>query len=325
MKTRRLGAKGPEVSAIGLGCMGMTEVYGAADEDEAIATIHAALDAGITLIDTGDFYAMGANEMLVGRALKDRRDQAFIQVKFGAQREPSGAWIGYDARPSAVKTALAYTLKRLGTDHIDLYQPARRDPNVPLEDTIGAVADMIRAGYVRHLGLSEVAPETILAAERIHHVTALQYEFSVIERGAEVRQLPALRQIGAGMTAYGVLSRGLLTSSTAQGRPGDMRGHMPRFQPENLAKNRPLVDAFAGVARGKGCTAAQLAIAWVLSRDPHVIPLVGARTRAQLAETLGALEVALTPEDHARIDAAIPEGSIAGTRYAEAQMRQVDL
>ena len=325
MKTRRLGAKGPEVSAIGLGCMGMTEVYGAADEDESIATIHAALDAGITLIDTGDFYAMGANEMLVGRALKDRRDQAFIQVKFGAQREPSGAWIGYDARPSAVKTALAYTLKRLGTDHIDLYQPARRDPNVPLEDTIGAVADMIRAGYVRHLGLSEVAPETILAAERIHHVTALQYEFSVIERGAEVRQLPALRQIGAGMTAYGVLSRGLLTSSTAQGRPGDMRGHMPRFQPENLAKNRPLVDAFAGVARGKGCTAAQLAIAWVLSRDPHVIPLVGARTRAQLAETLGALEVALTPEDHARIDAAIPEGSIAGTRYAEAQMRQVDL
>ena len=325
MKTRRLGAKGPEVSAIGLGCMGMTEVYGAADEDEAIATIHAALDAGITLIDTGDFYAMGANEMLVGRALRGRRDRAFIQVKFGAQRDPSGAWIGYDARPSAVKTALAYTLKRLGTDHIDLYQPARRDPNVPLEDTIGAVADMIRAGYVRHLGLSEVAPETILAAERIHHVTALQYEFSVIERGAEVRQLPALRQIGAGMTAYGVLSRGLLTSSTAQGRPGDMRGHMPRFQPENLAKNRPLVDAFAGVARGKGCTAAQLAIAWVLSRDPHVIPLVGARTGAQLAETLGALEVALTPEDHARIDAAIPEGSIAGTRYAEAQMRQVDL
>jgi len=325
MKTRRLGAKGPEVSAIGLGCMGMTEVYGAADEDEAIATIHAALDAGITLIDTGDFYAMGANEMLVGRALRGRRDRAFIQVKFGAQRDPSGAWIGYDARPSAVKTALAYTLKRLGTDHIDLYQPARRDPNVPLEDTIGAVADMIRAGYVRHLGLSEVAPETILAAERIHHVTALQYEFSVIERGAEVRQLPALRQIGAGMTAYGVLSRGLLTSSTAQGRPGDMRGHMPRFQPENLAKNRPLVDAFAGVARGKGCTAAQLAIAWVLSRDPQVIPLVGARTRAQLAETLGALEVALTPEDHARIDAAIPEGSIAGTRYAEAQMRQVDL
>ena len=325
MKIRTLGSQGLQVSEEGLGCMGMSEFYGRADEDEAIATIHAALDAGITLIDTGDFYAMGANEMLVGRALKDRRDQAFIQVKFGAQREPSGAWIGYDARPSAVKTALAYTLKRLGTDHIDLYQPARRDPNVPLEDTIGAVADMIRAGYVRHLGLSEVAPETILAAERIHHVTALQYEFSVIERGAEVRQLPALRQIGAGMTAYGVLSRGLLTSSTAQGRPGDMRGHMPRFQPENLAKNRPLVDAFAGVARGKGCTAAQLAIAWVLSRDPHVIPLVGARTGAQLAETLGALEVALTPEDHARIDAAIPEGSIAGTRYAEAQMRQVDL
>ena len=291
----------------------------------AIATIHAALDAGITLIDTGDFYAMGANEMLVGRALKGRRDQAFVQVKFGAQRDPSGAWIGNDARPSAVKTALAYTLKRLGTDHIDLYQPARRDPNVPLEDTVGAIADMIQAGYVRHLGLSEVAPQTILAADRVHHVTALQYEFSVIERGAETRQLPALREIGAGMTAYGVLSRGLLTSSTAQGRSGDMRGHMPRFQPENLAKNQPLVKAFAKVAADKGCTAAQLAIAWVLSRDPHVVPLMGARTRAQLADTLGALDVELTAEDHVRIDAAIPEGSIAGTRYAEAQMRQVDL
>ena len=325
MKTRQLGAKGPEVSAIGLGCMGMSEVYGAADEGEAISTIHAALDAGVTLIDTGDFYAMGSNEMLVGRALKGRRDKAFIQVKFGAQRDPSGAWIGYDVRPSAVKTALAYTLKRLGTDHIDLYQPARRDPNVSLEDTIGAVADMIQAGYVRHLGLSEVSPETILAAEKIHHVTALQYEYSVIERGAESRQLPALRQIGAGMTAYGVLSRGLLTSSVRQGRPGDMRTHMPRFQPENLARNQPLVDAFAAVAGDKGCTPAQLAIAWVLSRDPHVIPLMGARTRAQLAETLGALEVELTAEDHARIDAAIPEGSIAGTRYAEAQMRQVDL
>ena len=325
MKTRRLGTKGPEVSAIGLGCMGMTDVYGAADEAEAIATIHAALDAGITLIDTGDFYAMGANEMLVGQALKGRRAQAFIQVKFGAQRDPSGAWIGYDARPSAVKTALAYTLKRLGTDHIDLYQPARRDPNVPLEDTIGAIADMIQAGYVRHLGLSEVAPETILAADAIHHVTALQYEYSVIERGAETRQLPALHRIGAGMTAYGVLSRGLLTSSVLQARPGDMRGHMPRFQPENLARNQPLVDAFAGVARDKGCTPAQLAIAWVLSRDPNVIPLMGARTRAQLAETLGALKVELTAEDHARIDTAIPEGAIVGTRYAEAQMRQVDL
>ena len=325
MKTRHLGAKGPDVSAIGLGCMGMSEVYGPADEGEAIATIHAALDAGVTLIDTGDFYAMGANEMLVGRALKGRRDKAFVQVKFGAQRDPSGAWIGYDARPSAVKTALAYTLKRLGTDHIDLYQPARRDPNVPLEDTLGAIADMIQAGYVRHLGLSEVAPETILAAEKVHHVTALQYEYSVIERGAETRQLPALRQIGAGMTAYGVLSRGLLTSSVGPGRAGDMRGHMPRFQPENLARNQPLVDAFAAVARDKGCTPVQLATAWVLSRDPHVIPLMGARTRAQLNDALGALDVELTAEDEARIDAAIPEGSIAGTRYAEAQMRQVDL
>jgi aryl-alcohol dehydrogenase-like predicted oxidoreductase len=325
MKTRKLGAKGPEVSAIGLGCMGMTEVYGHSDEAEGVATIHAALDAGISLIDTGDFYGMGANELLVGKALKGRRDKAFIQVKFGAQRDPSGAWIGYDARPSAVKTSLAYTLKRLGTDHIDLYMPARRDPNVPLEDTIGAIADMIRAGYVRHLGLSEVSPETIGAANAVHHVTALQYEFSVIERGAETRQLPALREIGAGLTAYGVLSRGLLTSSAGKPRPGDMRAHMPRFQPENLARNQPLVEAFAKVAKDKGCTPAQLAIAWVLSRDPHVVPLLGARTRAQLTDTLGALEVELTAEDKARIDTAIPPGAIAGGRYGEAQMRQLDL
>ena len=324
MKTRKLGTKGPEVSAIGLGCMGMSEVYGAADEGESIATIHAALDAGITLIDTGDFYAMGANEMLVGKALKGRRDQAFVQVKFGAQREPSGAWIGYDVRPAAVKTALAYTLKRLGTDHIDLYQPARRDPAVPLEDTLGAVADMIQAGYVRYLGLSEVSGRTILEADQTLHVTALQHEYSVIERGAESDQLPALRQIGAGMTAYGVLSRGLLSSSSTHGR-GDMRSHMPRFSPENLSRNQPLVDAFAAVARDKGCSPVQLATAWVLSRDPHVIPLMGSRTRAQLNDAIGALEVELTAEDHARIDAAIPEGAIAGTRYAEAQMRQVDL
>ncbi len=324
MKMRRLGAKGPEVSAIGLGCMGMSEVYGAADEGESIATIHAALDAGITLIDTGDFYAMGSNEMLVAKALKGRRDQAFIQVKFGAQREPSGAWIGYDVRPAAVKTALAYTLKRLGTDHIDLYQPARRDPAVPLEDTLGAVADMIQAGYVRYLGLSEVSGRTILEADKILHVTALQHEYSVIERGPESDQLPALQQIGAGMTAYGVLSRGLLSSSSVQGG-SDMRSHMPRFSPENLVRNQPLVDAFAAVARDKGCTAVQLATAWVLSRDPHVIPLMGSRTCAQLNDAIGALQVELTAEDHARIDAAIPEGAIAGTRYAEAQMRQVDL
>jgi aryl-alcohol dehydrogenase-like predicted oxidoreductase len=261
--------------------------------------------------------------MLVGRALKGRRDQAFIQVKFGAQRDPSGAWIGYDVRPGAVKTALAYTLKRLGTDHIDLYQPARRDPAVPLEDTLGAVADMIRAGYVRHLGLSEVSGRTLLEAEKIHHVAALQHEYSVIEREVEADQLPALRRIGAGMTAYGVLSRGLLSSSRA--RPGDMRAHMPRFQPDNLARNQPLVDAFAAIAVDKGCTPVQLATAWVLSRDLHVIPLMGSRTRAQLADVIGALEVEITPEDQARIDAAIPEGSIAGTRYAEAQMRQLDL
>ncbi len=268
---------------------------------------------------------MGANELLVGKALKGRREKAFVQVKFGAQRDPSGAWIGYDARPAAVKTALAYTLKRLGTDYIDLYMPARRDPNAPLEDTVGAIAEMIKAGYVRCLGVSEVSPETIRQAHAVHPVTALQYEYSVIERGAERRQLPVLREIGAGLTAYGVLSRGLLTSSVGEAAAGDMRAHMPRFQPENLARNQPLVDAFAKVAAHKGCSPAQLAIAWVLSRDPHVIPLLGARTRAQLKDTLGALDVELTAEDNARIDAAIPEGAIAGGRYGEHQMRQIDL
>jgi aryl-alcohol dehydrogenase-like predicted oxidoreductase len=325
MKTRRLGAKGPELSAIGLGCMGMTEVYGPADEADGIATIQAALDAGISLFDTGDFYGMGLNELLLGRALKGRRDKAFIQVKFGAQRDPSGAWIGYDASPAAVKTSLTYTLRRLGTDHIDLYMPARRDPEVPWEDTIGAIADMIKAGYVRHLGVSEVSADSIEAANAVHPVTALQYEYSVIERGAEARQLPALRKIGAGLTAYGVLSRGLLTSSVRTPKPGDMRAHMPRFAPENLRRNQLLVDAFAKVAADKGATPAQLAIAWVLSRDPHIIPLMGARTPRQLAETLGALDVALTDEDHARIDAAIPQGAVAGGRYGEHQMRTVDL
>ncbi|MEI9964961.1 MAG: aldo/keto reductase [Caulobacteraceae bacterium] len=325
MKTRRLGAKGPEVSAIGLGCMGMTEVYGPASEDEAIATIHAALDAGVTLIDTGDFYGMGLNEMLIGRALKGgRRDKAFIQVKFGAQRDPSGAWIGYDARPAAVKNALAHTLHRLGVDDIDLYMPARRDPGAPLEDTVGAIADMIKAGYIRHLGLSEVSPETIRAANAVHPVTALQYELSVIERGVLDRQVPVLEEIGAGLTAYGVLSRGLLTGSGGQA-VGDMRVHMPRFQPENLARNRPLVEAFQAVAADKGVTPAQLAIAWALAQGEHIVPLVGARTRKQLADSLAALDVALTGEDFARIDAAIPPAAVAGGRYGEHQMRQVDL
>jgi len=323
MKTRRLGAKGPEVSAIGFGCMGLSDVYGQPDEEEGIAAIHAALDAGVTLYDTGDFYGMGVSEMTLGKALKGRRDKAFIQVKFGAQREPSGAWIGYDASPAALKTALAYTLKRLGTDYIDLYMPARRDPDVPLEDTVGAIGEMIKAGYVRHLGLSEVAPETILAANAVCPVTALQYELSVIERGVLTRQMPALRSIGAGLTAYGVLSRGLLAGSPM--RPGDMRVHMPRFTAENLKKNKMLVDAFAKVAAGKGCTPAQLAIAWALAQGEDIVPTLGMRTRRQVEETLGALGVTLTPEDHAAIDAAIPPAAVAGGRYGEHQMRQVDL
>src|SRR5947209_3982152 len=285
MQYRRLGAAGPKVSAVGLGCMGMSGMYGPADEAESIATIHAALDAGVTLFDTGDFYGMGHNELLLGRALAGRRDKAFIQVKFGAQRGPDGSWLGYDARPAAVKTALAYTLRRLNTDHVDLYQPARLDPNVPIEETVGAIADMVRAGYVRHIGLSEMGADTIGRAAKVHRIAQLQIEYSLVSRGIEARILPAVRDLGISVTAYGVLSRGLLSGSAPKG-PQDFRAHAPRFTGENAKRNGRLVEALAGLAREMGITKVQLAIAWVLSRGEDVIPLIGARTRAQLHDAL---------------------------------------
>jgi aryl-alcohol dehydrogenase-like predicted oxidoreductase len=327
MKHRQLGTAGPRVSALGLGCMGMSGMYGPADRSESIATIHAALDAGITLLDTGDFYGMGHNEMLIGEALKTTaaRDQARLSVKFGALRDPNNGWTGYDARPAAVKNFLAYTLQRLGLDHIDIYRPARLDPNVPIEDTIGAIADMVKAGYIRHIGLSEVGPGTIRRAAAVHPICDLQIEFSLISRGIEDAILPTCRELGIGITAYGVLSRGLITGNwNKNAAAGDFRVHSPRFQGENADKNLALVEALRIIANVKGASVAQIAIAWVAAQGDDIVPLVGSRRRSQLDEALSALEIPLTPADLAAIEQAIPKGAAAGERYAAAQMAMLD-
>jgi aryl-alcohol dehydrogenase-like predicted oxidoreductase len=323
---RKLGRSGPEVSALGLGCMGMSDFYGPADREESIATLHAALDAGITLLDTGDFYGMGHNEMLIAEALKGRRADVLLSVKFGALRDPAGNWLGFDARPAAVKTALAYTLKRLNTDYIDIYRPARLDPQVPVEETIGAIADMVKAGFVRHIGLSEVGSDTIRKAAKVHPIADLQIEYSLISRGIETDILSTCRALGVAITAYGVLSRGLISGHWSKTQDGtrDYRSMTPRFQPENLDHNLALVDALRKVAARLGCSVAQIAIAWVLARGEDIVPLIGARKRDRLAESLGALDLTLSPADLAAIEAAVPKDSAAGERYAQAQMAHLD-
>jgi pyridoxine 4-dehydrogenase len=328
METRLLGSTGPQVSALGLGCMGMSGMYGEADAAESIATIHAALDAGINLLDTGDFYGMGHNELLIREALRGRdRDGVLISVKFGAQRGPDGAWLGYDARPAAVKTALAYTLRRLETDHVDVYRPARLDSNVPIEETVGAIAEMVEAGYVRHIGLSEVGADTIRRAHAVHPIVDLQIEYSLISRGPEESILPTCRELGIAVTAYGVLSRGLISGHWSRERTsarGDFRAHSPRFQGENLERNLGLVEALRSVAEQRGMTVAQIAIAWVLSRGDYIVPLIGARRRDRLEEALGALELTLDSEDLAQIEQAVPPGAAAGERYPEQAMAVLD-
>ena len=319
---RRLGA-GPDLFPIGLGCLGMSDLYGSADERESNATIHAALDQGVTLLDTGDYYAAGQNELLIARALRERPGKALLSVKFGALRGPDGAWLGFDLRPAAVKNSLAYSLKRLGVDHIDIYRPGRLDPAVPIEDTIGAIADMVTAGYVRAIGLSEVGAATVRRAHQVHPIVDLQIEYSLISRGPEAKIFPALATLGVGVTAYGVLSRGLLAGSKPGG-PGDFRRHLPRFAGGNFERNQQVVEALRRVAAEKGCTASQLAIAWVLAKGPGIVPLVGARTRTQLAETLGALAVQLSADDVTRIEAAAPVSAVAGTRYDAHQMSILD-
>jgi aryl-alcohol dehydrogenase-like predicted oxidoreductase len=328
MDMRQLGSTGPRVSALGLGCMGMSGVYGPADREESIATIHAALDAGITLLDTGDFYGMGHNELLLGEALAGRdRDQVVISVKFGAMRDPDGAWGGVDARPAAVKNFLAYTLRRLGTDYVDVYRPARVDPAVPIEETVGAIAELIEAGHVRHVGLSEAGAETIRRAHAVHPVVDVQLEYSLISRGIEDKVLPACRELGIAVTAYGVLSRGLISGHWTRERAaagGDFRAHAPRFSGENLERNLALVEALRSIADAKGVTVAQAAIAWVLSRGEEIVPLVGSRRRDQLAEALGALELSFDAGDLAEIEAAMPAGAAAGDRYPAHAMAQLD-
>jgi len=320
---RKLGLTGPEVFPIALGCMGMSGMYGPADDSESIATIHAALDAGVNLLDTGDFYGMGHNEMLLGVALRFRREEVVLSVKFGAQRAPNGAWLGFDARPAAVKTALAYSLKRLGVDYIDIYRPSRLDPTVPIEETVGAIAEMVKAGYVRWIGLSEVGPETIRRAAAVHPIVDVQIEYSLVSRTPEARIFPVLEELGIGATTYGALSRGLLSGSQPAAA-GDFRAHLPRFTGDNLGRNRQLVDKLKEIAHGKGITPVQLAVAWVRAKGGFIVPVVGARTRAQLAESLGALSVEFSADELAAIEASVPAEAVAGTRYDAAQMRVLD-
>ncbi|HZP20563.1 MAG TPA: aldo/keto reductase [Bauldia sp.] len=328
MMNRRLGRTGPAVSALGLGCMGMSDFYGAADRRESIATIHAALDAGVTLLDTGDYYGMGHNEMLIAEALKGRdRDRAVISLKYGALRGPDKAWLGVDTRPAATKTYLAYSLQRLGTDHVDIYRPGRHDPSVPIEETIGGLADLVKAGYVRHIGLSEVGSQTLRRAAAVHPIADLQIEYSLISRGIEDAILPTCRELGIGVTAYGVLARGLISGHWSKERataPGDFRAFAPRFHAENVDRNLGLVEALRAVAASKGVSVAQIAIAWVMAQGSDIVPLVGARRRDRLNEALGALDIALDGEDLAAIERAVPKGAAAGGRYAAAQLVHLD-
>ncbi|HEY8337416.1 MAG TPA: aldo/keto reductase [Tardiphaga sp.] len=327
MDTRKLGKSGPLVSALGLGCMGMSDVYGPADRGESIRTIHAALDAGINLIDTGDFYAMGHNELLIAEALKGRnRDEVQLSVKFGALRGPDGSFSGFDGRPAAVKNFLAYSLVRLGVDHIDIYRPARLDALVPIEDTVGALADLVKAGHIKHIGLSEVGADTIRRAHKVHPIVDLQIEYSLISRGIEEDILPTCRELGIGITAYGVLSRGLISGHWQKGGMGarDYRSMSPRFQDGNIDTNLALVERLRGIAGDLGATVAQVAIAWVAAQGDNIIPVIGARRRDRLTEALGALDVKLTPARLAAIAAAIPANAAAGTRYPEAMMAHLD-
>jgi aryl-alcohol dehydrogenase-like predicted oxidoreductase len=328
MQKYQLGKTGPEVSAIGLGCMGMSGMYGPSDRAESIATIHAALDAGINLLDTGDFYGMGHNEMLIGEAIKGlNRDDFLISVKFGALRDPAGAWVGYDSRPAAVKNFVAYTLQRLGVDHIDIYRPARLDPNVPIEETVGAISDLIKAGYIRHIGLSEMGADTIRRAAAVHPIVDLQIEYSLISRGIEDRILPTCRELGIGITAYGVLSRGLISGHWQKGdgqAKGDFRSYSPRFQEGNVEKNLALVEALREIADAKGASVAQIAIAWVVAKGTDIVPLIGARRRDRLTEALGSQSVHLSADDLASIESAVPRDAAAGGRYIEAMLAHMD-
>ncbi|MFI7098815.1 aldo/keto reductase [Streptomyces sp. NPDC050161] len=331
MRTRTLGTTGPRTSALGLGCMGMSALYGDTDRAESIATLHAALDAGVTLLDTGDFYGMGHNELLIGEALRTApaaaREKALTSVKFGALRSVEGAFNGYDGRPAAVKNFAAYSLQRLGVDHIDIYRIARLDSDVPVEETVGAIAELVEAGHVRHIGLSEVGADTLRRAAAVAPISDLQIEYSLISRGIEDSILPTARELGIGVTAYGVLARGLISGHWQRDRKlaaNDFRGMSPRFQGENLDRNLDLVDALRTISEQRGVSVAQTAIAWVLSRGEDIVPLVGARRRDRLAEALGAADLTLDADDLAAIEAAVPAGAASGDRYPKEAMADLD-
>jgi aryl-alcohol dehydrogenase-like predicted oxidoreductase len=318
-----LGKTGPAVFPIALGCMGMSGVYGAVDDTESVATIRHAIASGVTLLDTGDFYGMGHNEMLIRRAIEGLRHKVQLSVKFGALRGPDGRWLGFDARPAAVKSFAAYSLKRLGVETIDVYRPARLDGAVPIEDTIGAIAELVKAGYVKHIGLSEVGAETIRRAAKVQPIVDLQIEYSIASRGPERQIFPALAEVGASATLYGVYSRGLLTGSKA-GAGGDSRGFFPRFHPDNRAQNDAAVDRIRVFASEGGRTPAQLLLGWALAKQPALVPVVGARTRAQVDDALAALDRPLTADEVAELERMLPSEAIAGTRYATEQMNHLD-
>jgi aryl-alcohol dehydrogenase-like predicted oxidoreductase len=326
MKTRQLGANGPTVSAIGLGCMGMSDLYGPAVDADSIETVRAALDAGITLFDSGDYYGGGHNEMLLRQALRGRkREEYVLSIKFGALRDPGGGWLGVDTRPAAIKNFLAYTLQRLGVEYVDIYRPGRLDPSVPIEESVGAMAEMVRAGYLKHVGLSEVGVQTLRRAHAVHPISDLQIEYSLFSREIEREILPACRQLGIGVTAYGVLSRGLLSGYwTRERQARDFRGILPRFQGENLERNLGLVEKLRGFATRRDATVAQVAVAWVLSRGADIVPLVGARRVDQLSESVKGVELGLTAEDLAEIERLIPPDAASGDRYDERGMAVLD-
>lgn len=325
--TRKLGRNGPSIFPIGLGCMGMSEFYGPADEAKSIAVIHRALDQGATFLDTADMYGSGHNESLVGRALRDRRDQAVLATKFAILRGDDASFRGVSGRPEYVKSACDASLSRLGVDHIDLYYQHRVDPEVPIEETVGAMADLVKAGKVRHLGLSEAAPATLRRAAAVHPIAALQTELSLWSREPEAEILATCAELGVTFVAYSPLGRGFLSGairSVDDLAPDDFRRHAPRFAPENFAKNLELVAAVEKIAAARGCTPAQLALAWVLTRGDHVVAIPGTRSPSRLDENLAAAAIALTTEELATIDAVIPPGAAAGTRYPEAALRMVD-
>ncbi|MFI6234852.1 aldo/keto reductase [Micromonospora sp. NPDC050784] len=330
LRRRRLGASGPEVSIIGLGAMGMSDLYGPADEAESIATLHAAVDAGVNLIDTADFYGSGHNELLIGRVLRERRrDEVVLSVKFGARRTPDGGFQAapYDVSAAAVKDRLAYSLRRLGTDHIDIYRPSRLNPQVPIEETVGALLEMQQAGYIRHIGLSEVGADSIRRAAAVAPISDVQIEYSLLSRGPEATILPALRELGIGLTAYGVLSRGLLSGHWSPDREltgTDFRANSPRFQGEHLTANLRLVDALGRVAQRLGATTSQVAIAWVAAQGEQIVPLVGARRRDRLTESLAAVDLVLDQDALDEIERAVPAGAASGQRYATPMMALLD-